>query len=93
MDDSQSTDGAENKNGSDNEDDDDDDDDDLYEDPNYILPNSYTDDPSKLTRWSSDNALSKATLRTYLAVLSFTSISFHFAIFLMLGSFYTIQRA
>ena len=44
-------------------------DDDEYECPSYILPNSYNDEGSHLVRWSSDNALSKGTLRKYYPVL------------------------
>lgn len=43
-------------------------DDNEYECPDYILPNSYNDDGSPLVRWSSDDALSKGTLRMYQAV-------------------------
>lgn len=39
-------------------------DDDLYEEPDYILPNSYGEERSNLVKWSSEDSISKnASLR------------------------------
>ena len=41
-----------------------DDDENEYECPDYIMPNSYSDKGSHLARWTSDDAISKVSLRT-----------------------------
>ena len=50
-----------------------DDDENEYECPDYILPNSYSDNGSHLTRWTSDDAISKVSLRTCYSVFTIFS--------------------